>query len=132
MKAYFALVHHEDEKTFGIQFPDWPGVFSASDTETDLIANAAEALQLAAEDGPIPAASSHSVLVARDDIRTELSEGAFLIAVPFIENDTVVERANVTFERGLLRAIDAAARRRKTTRAGFLAIAARNEIEQRR
>ena len=131
MKTYFALVHHDAGSAYGVTFPDWTGVFSAADSQDGLIANAAEALQLAAEGGVLPKASSHEDLLARRGIRTELKNGAFLIAVPFIENDPVVERANVTFERGLLRAIDQTARARKTTRAGFLAQAARNEIEGR-
>jgi metal-responsive CopG/Arc/MetJ family transcriptional regulator len=59
----------------------------------------------------------------------ELSKGAFLVQVPLIENDTAVVRANVSFERGLLRAIDEAAAARGLTRAAFLAQAARREIE---
>ena len=54
-----------------------------------------------------------------------LAEGAFLIAVSLIENDTAVVRANVTFERGILRAINAEAKARGLTRAAFLANAAR-------
>jgi len=38
-------------------------------------------------------------------------------------------RENVTFERGLLRAIDEAAKDRSLTRSAFLANAARREIE---
>ncbi len=49
-----------------------------------------------------------------------------------IEADTAVVRANVTFERGMLRAIDEAARRLGVTRSAFLASAARDKIEMRR
>jgi predicted RNase H-like HicB family nuclease len=132
MKTYFALVHHEEDSAFGVEFPDLPGVFSASDTETDLIANAVEALQLAADDATLAPPSGASALMARDDVRAALAQGAFLVSVPLIENETTVQRVNVTFERGLLRAIDQTARGRKITRAGFLAQAARNEIEHRR
>jgi len=131
MTSYYALVHHEDGSAFGMQFPDLPGVFSASDDEADLVANAAEALQLAADDETLPPPSDHAAILLRADVREALAEGAFLISVPLIENDTKVERVNVTFERGLLRAIDRTARSRKVTRAGFLAQAARNEIERR-
>lgn len=131
MKSYYALVHHEDGSAFGVNFPDLPGVFSASDNEADIVANAAEALQLAADGETLPPPSDHATLLSRADVRADLAEGAFLISVPLIENDTKVERVNVTFERGLLQAIDRTARSRKITRAGFLAQAARNEIEQR-
>ena len=53
----------------------------------------------------------------------------YAIAIPLIDNDTAVVRANVTFERGILRAIDAEAKARGLTRAAFLASAARREIE---
>lgn len=131
MKTYLALVHHEAKSAYGVQFPDLPGVFSAADEESDLVTNAAEALALAAEDTTLPAASRHAELLKREDVRAALAEGAFLVAVPLIENDPAVERVNVTFERGLLRAIDQMARGRKITRSGFLAQAARNEIERR-
>ena len=131
MKTYFALVHQEEGSAFGVQFPDLPGVFSAADSVAELTANAAEALSLAAEDGALEEPSGHADILAREGVRNALAEGAFLVAVPLIENDPVVERVNVTFERGLLRAIDRTARSRKTTRAGFLARAARIVIERR-
>lgn len=62
-------------------------------------------------------------------MRQQLSGGAFLMRVPFIEDDTRIVRANVTFEKGMLDAIDMAARERGLTRSAFLASAARKEIE---
>lgn len=129
MKTYFALVEKEDGSAFGVVFPDIPGVFSAADKQDDVMTNAIEALQLWAEDMPLPAPSSHEALLSRDDIRQALATGAYLISVPLIDNDTAIVRANVTFERGMLRAIDTAARERGITRSAFLASAARREIE---
>ncbi len=82
-----------------------------------------------AEDMPLPAPSLHEDIVARDDVREALASGGYLISVPFIDNDTAVVRANLTFERGMLRAIDTAAQERGLTRSAFLASAARKEIE---
>ena len=45
--------------------------------------------------------------------------------------DHRVVRANVSLERGILDAIDRAARERSLTRSAFIAQAARNEIESR-
>ena len=129
MRHYLALVHKDRDSAYGVQVPDLPGVFSAADEEDAIIANAIEALRFAAEDGALAAPSAHADIVARPDIRAELANGAYLIAVPLIENDTAIVRANVTFERGLLRAIDDTARARGLTRAAFLASAARKEIE---
>ena len=63
-------------------------------------------------------------------IKRELAAGAFLISVPLTESDTRVVAANISLERGMLKAIDAAAKRRKLTRSAFLAQAARNEINR--
>ncbi len=129
MKHFIALVHKDDDSAFGVSFPDLPSVFSAADAEDDLIANAIEALRLWAADEPMPSPSSYEEVTARDDVRTELSKGAFLVRIPHIEDDTRVVRANVTFEKGMLDAIDAAARERGLTRSAFLASAARRAIE---
>lgn len=80
------------------------------------MANAVEALQLWAEDMPLPPPSSHADILALPDVRQALAEGGYLISVPYIDNDSAVVRANVTFERGVLRAIDTVARVRGLTR----------------
>jgi predicted RNase H-like HicB family nuclease len=129
MRAYFALVHKDPDSAYGVSFPDVPGVFSASDIESDIVANAMQALELFAEDAELPDPSPVERLVSRADVREELATGAFLVRVPFVERDTRVVRANVTFEAGMLRAIDETAQRRGLTRSAFLASAARKEIE---
>ncbi|MHA6643305.1 type II toxin-antitoxin system HicB family antitoxin [Mesorhizobium sp. A623] len=129
MKNYFALVEKDGESAFGVRFPDIPGVFSAADRQEDILANAIEALQLWAEDMPLPDPSLHPAIVAKPEVREALAAGGYLISVPLIDNDSAVVRANVTFERGVLRAIDAAARERGLTRSAFLSSAARREIE---
>jgi len=132
MKTYIALVEPGDEVTaHGVMFPDLPGVHSAADDEGDILANAIEALQLWAEDEDMPEPSIMTAILQRKDVRDALAEGCYLLAVPFIENDTAIVRTNVTFERGLLRAIDEAAKARALTRSAFLANAARHEIEGR-
>jgi predicted RNase H-like HicB family nuclease len=131
VKTYLALVEKDENSAFGMRFPDIPGVFSAADNQDGIVPNAVEALQLWAEDMPLPPSSPHEDVVARADVREALAVGAYLISVPLIDNDTAVVRANVTFERGMLRAIDAAARSRGVTRSAFLASAARREIEAR-
>lgn len=129
MKHYFALVHKDADSAYGIQFPDIPCVFSASDDAEDIVKNAIEALQLYAEDEALPDPSSHADILAREEVRAELAEGAYLVSVPFIEDDSAVVRVNVTFERGVLKAIDTVAKDRGLTRSSFLAQAARHEIE---
>lgn len=131
MKSYFALVEKDPDSAFGVRFPDIPGCFSAADEPENIVPNAVEALQLWAEDMPVPEPSSHETVVALADVRSALAAGGYLVSVPLIDNDSAVVRANVTFERGVLRAIDAAARERGITRSAFLSSAARREIEAR-
>lgn len=128
MTHYIALVHKDPDSAFGVQFPDVPGCFSAADSMGDLVGNAMEALSLWAEDEPMPKARSIEDIVADFAIATELAAGAFLISVPFAANDARLVTANISMERGMLKAIDAAAKRRKLTRSAFLAQAARHEI----
>jgi predicted RNase H-like HicB family nuclease len=129
MRSYYAIVHKDEDSAFGVSFPDLPSVFSAADTEDEIIANAVEALRLWAEDMELPSPSTLEIIRARPDVREALAEGAFVVRVPLIEDDTRVVRANVSFEAGMLRAIDETARKRGLTRAAFLASAARKEIE---
>ncbi len=130
MTHYFALVHKDAASAFGVQFPDVPGCFSAADDMDHLISDAAEALSLWAEDATLLAARSIEQIVADKEIAAELAAGAFLVSVPLTENDMQVVSANISLERGMLKAIDAAAKRRKLTRSAFLAQAARREINR--
>lgn len=129
MQSYFAFVHKDTDSAFGVSFPDIPAVFSAADDEADIVAHAIEALRLFAEDEALPPSSSLDEILAHNGVRDELADGAFLIRIPLIEHDTRVVRANVTFEAGVLKAIDETAQRRGLTRSAFLASCARKEIE---
>ena len=129
MKHLIARVPKDGDRACGGSFHDLPSVFSAEGGEEDLMATAIDALRLWADDDSLPTPASFEEITARDDIRAELAKGAFLVRIPYIEDDTRVVRANVTFEKGMLDAIDAAARERGLTRSAFLASAARKEIE---
>lgn len=130
MRYFIALVHKDQDSAYGVQFPDIPGCYSAADDMADIVPNAIEALSLYAEDAGLPKPRSIEKIRADQDVATELASGAFLIAVPLIENDAKVVRANITVELGMLKAIDAVAKSRKLTRSAFLAQAARHEIER--
>jgi predicted RNase H-like HicB family nuclease len=130
MTHYFALVHKDKNSAFGVQFPDVPGCFSAADSLDQLVANASEALSLWAEDTKLPVSRGIEKIVADSELAKELAGGAFLISVPYVENDVRVVSANISLERGMLKAIDDAAKRRKLTRSAFLAQAAKNEMNR--
>lgn len=130
MRYFIAVVHKDDDSSFGVSFPDVPGVFSAADDMAELIPQAAEALALYAEDETLPEPRSLEAVRRDPAVAAALAEGAFLVAVPFIENDSKIVRINVSMESGMVRAIDAAANSRNLTRSAFLAQAARREIER--
>ncbi|CAN7631139.1 type II toxin-antitoxin system HicB family antitoxin [Rhizobium sp. LjRoot254] len=129
MRIYYAVVEQDGDSAYGVSFPDLPAVFSAADEEGDIVTNAIEALRLWSEDELLPEPSSISAIRARSDVLAALAAGGFLVRVPLIEDDTRVVRVNLTFEAGMLDAIDTEAKRRGLTRTAFLASAARKEIE---
>jgi predicted RNase H-like HicB family nuclease len=125
MKTYIAVVHKDRDSAFGISFPDLPGCFSAADSGADIVPNACEALDLWFEDEEEVEPRGIDAIASS----VNLKGGAFLIAVPRITRSTKVERINISLERGILDAIDAAAAARKLTRSAFIAEAAKKEIE---
>jgi antitoxin HicB len=50
MTHYIALIHKEADSSFGVSFPDVPGVVTAADTLDEAMKKAAEVLEFAAED----------------------------------------------------------------------------------
>jgi predicted RNase H-like HicB family nuclease len=129
MKTFYAIVHKDTDSAFGVQFPDAPGCFSAADDLADVLPNAAEALSLYFDDVPPPEPSD--LKAVRAAAAAALHAGAFIVAVPLIERDSRVVRANISLDKGTLDAIDAAATARGLTRSAFLAEAARREIKGR-
>ncbi len=129
MIVYHAVVHKEEDSAWGVHFPDLPGCFSAADELDEVQANASEAvtLYLEGEQPPEPSPIEKIREMAADD----LAEGAFLLAVPYVYTANRPQRINISIDRGVLDAIDAAAALRKLTRSAFLTEAARNEIEGR-
>jgi antitoxin HicB len=50
MAHYIALIHKDRDSSYGVSFPDVPGVFTAGDTIDEAMRNAVEVLAFAAED----------------------------------------------------------------------------------
>lgn len=130
MRYYHAVVHKDEDSAFGVEFPDLPGCFSAADEMEDVVPNAVEALSLWFEDSEEVVPSR--VEAVRTAATADLASGAFLVAVPWIGRNSRPARVNISLDRAMLQAIDAAAATRRLTRSAFLAEAARNEIEGRR
>jgi predicted RNase H-like HicB family nuclease len=130
MKYYYAVVHKDEDSSYGLHFPDLPGCYSAADSMDDIVPNALEALSLyvegEAEETPKPSDIAAIRTLAADD----LASGAFLVMVPFIGNSGKPARINISIDTAVLDAIDQAASQRKLTRSAFIAEAARHEIER--
>jgi len=129
MRSFVGVVHHDPGSAYGVSFPDVPGCFAAADTFEDVVAAGVEALTLWFEDRP-PVGPSGMEDV-RAAVAEELAAGAVLVLVPYVRPATRTVRANLSFDAGVLAAIDAEAKRRKLTRSAFLADAALNELQGR-
>lgn len=127
MKTFIAVARKDEGSAYGVSFPDIPGCFSAADKLSDIVANAAEALDLWFEDNE--QVDPRDIEVVRHEVAEDLREGAMLVAVPYFRRTYRVRRVNVSFDAGTLDAIDAAANQAKMSRSAFLAIAAEREIK---
>lgn len=128
MKYFTALIHRDDDSAYGLTFPDLPGCFAAAEDWAGIPAAAAEALDLWFEDMPDTEPASLDEIRSREDVKAEMAAGAVLMPVPYIAADTALARANISLERGLLRAIDETAKARGMTRSSFIASATRREL----
>jgi predicted RNase H-like HicB family nuclease len=121
------------DRTWGVRFPDLDGCVGMGATPDEAVANAAEALRevVAHKTGggfALPKVRSLREILASG----EIAEGETTVLVPLLLDAGRRVRANVTFDAGLLDAIDAAAKSCGLTRSAFLASAAREKIEARR
>lgn len=127
-KLFVALVHQDEGTAYGVQFPDVPGCYSAADDLDDLTRNASEALALFFEDMDVPVARSLAEIRADKDVARELADGAFLVAVPYIQMTGRSKPTNFTADAGLLDALNATAKARGLTRSAYIADLVRRDI----
>jgi predicted RNase H-like HicB family nuclease len=129
MRHYIGVVHKDADSDYGISFPDFPGAVTAARTVDEVVEMAQEALALhvegmLAEGESIPEPSSFEQVRAEP----EFSNGV-PVWVP-LKTDALVIRVNVTLPAAILRRIDDYAEERGLTRSGFLAEAARHELDR--
>jgi predicted RNase H-like HicB family nuclease len=132
MQRYFALLDGEPG-AFGIAFPDCPGCTAMGADENEAYANAVSALGEWVHDARdanlAPSPRSIEALRRDPEVKAALAEGAVFLAVPLVIETGRPVKANISLDRGLLDAIDTAAKRAGLTRSAFLASAAREKIE---
>jgi predicted RNase H-like HicB family nuclease len=129
MRNYIALIHKDAGSDYGVSFPDLPGCVTAGSTLDEARAFAQEALELhlrgLVEDGE--AAPEPSSLEAIMNDPENLKAVAFLVPVREAAPKTV--RVNITLPEDILDAIDRYAEAHGMNRSGFLARAAKREME---
>ncbi|KKX30232.1 type II toxin-antitoxin system HicB family antitoxin [Rhizobium sp. LC145] len=130
MTNFIGLIHKDADSDFGVSFPDFPGVVTAGSSLDEARRMAEEALAFHVEgmieDGEaIPEASSLEGVMA-----DALNREAVAILVTLKTPTSKAVRINVTLPEDILERIDAYASERGLSRSGFLARAARHEIER--
>lgn len=128
MTHYIAVVGKDPGSAYGIWFPDVPRCYSAADEEEDILEMASEALMVHLDGEELPPARPVDEILQLEEVREDLAQGCFLMAVPLLLADGRTKRVSITGEAHMIHAIDDAARKRGITRSAFLMQAARNEL----
>jgi predicted RNase H-like HicB family nuclease len=125
---YPVYVQVGDEKhAHGIEFPDFPGCFSAADDWQEINRMAQEAVEchMAGEGLPVPAPTALEKLAA--DPRYD--GGVWmLVDIDVRRIDSAPQRVNISLPGSLLSQIDEYAQSHHLSRSGFLAKAAQEAI----
>lgn len=129
VKNYIGLIRKDADSDYGVSFPDFPGVVTAGKDLDDARAMALEALSFHVdgliEDGEaIVEPSSLEAIMSEPENKEAV---AFL--VPLRTEAKKAVRLNITLPEDVLLQIDAYAEAHGLTRSGFLATAAKRQIE---
>ncbi|WP_342359255.1 type II toxin-antitoxin system HicB family antitoxin [Terrarubrum flagellatum] len=118
---------------WGVRIPDLEGCHGGGPTPEAAIADAISAAREVAEHMraagvALPAARPLTEIIADRESAPDVAAGESAVMIPLALDAGRTLRANVTFDAGLLEAIDAAAALRGVTRSAFLASAARDKL----
>ena len=130
MRNYIGLIHKDAGSDYGVSFPDFPGVVTAGTDLDDARAMAQEALALHVdgliEDGEaVPEPSTLEAIMSDPE-----NKDAVAVLIPLKTQSRKVVRLNITLPEDMLVEIDAYAQAHGLTRSGFLASAAKRQIEE--
>ena len=128
MQRYFGIID-QNGGIWGVTIPDIAGAVGAGSTLEEAIDSATVALReiaqhLVSGGYDLPAPSSFADVLATGEWGTNPPT----VLIPLLLDSGRTVRANLTFDAGLLAAIDQAAKLRGLTRSAFLASAARDKI----
>lgn len=129
MRNFIGLIHKDPDSDYGVSFPDFPGLITAGTDLDDARRMAEEALAFhvegMVEDGEaIPEPSSLEEIMSAPDNRD-----AVAVLVPLKSQAKKAVRLNITLPEDVLEKIDAYAEAHGLTRSGFLAQAARRQMQ---
>jgi predicted RNase H-like HicB family nuclease len=125
MRNYIGLIHKDADSDYGVSFPDFFGVVAAGTTLDEARQMGEEALAFHVEGMTIPEPSTLESVMADMENR-----GAVAILVTLKVPAGKAVRINVTLPEDVLERIDAFAAAQGLSRSGFLARAAKHEIER--
>lgn len=128
MQRYFGIID-QNGGIWCVTIPDIAGAVGAGSTLEEAIDSATVALReiaqhLVSGGYDLPAPSSFADVLATG----EWGANPTTVLIPLLLDSGRTVRANLTFDAGLLAAIDQAAKLRGLTRSAFLASAARDKI----
>lgn len=127
--VYYVGILDGSNDVWGVRIPDLNGCVGAGSTPDAAIADAVIALRdVAAHKHSGGFELAPSTPLAQIISSGEIAPGETTIMLPLLLDAGRTVRANLTFDAGLLEAIDAAARTRGLTRSAFVASAARDKI----
>ncbi len=129
MRQYIAIIHKDPSSDYGVSFPDFPGCISAGRTLDEARTMGEEALTFhiegLVEDGnAIPEPSTLEAVMADQDNRDGVA-----ILIPVKDATPRIVRVNITLPEDVLARIDAHAESKGMNRSGFLAFAAKRQME---
>jgi predicted RNase H-like HicB family nuclease len=131
MATVVGLIHGQD-KTFGISFPDFPGLASGGTSISDAVERGREGLAvhveaLGEERLPLPHLRSIDEVIADPDLAEDLADAVAMVIVD-VDLPGRSVRLNVSLDERLVQRIDRRAAELGETRSGFLAAAARARL----
>lgn len=129
--AYAVGIIHEENGTFGISFPDFPGAISSGRSMEEAVAKGAEMLAFhvegLAEDRDVPARTRTLDLLRQEE--PEWFTDGVAVLVP-VELPGKSVRINISVDERVLDRIDRAATQSGMSRSSFLAEAAKDRIRR--
>ncbi len=131
---YLALIDGS-QGAYGIVFPDLPGCVAMGATVDKAMVLAAEALgdwisTVEAGGNSVPAARTAEDFRADPEVAEALREGSTLTSIMVVRSTGKPVRANLSLDKGIVTAIDAAAERHGVTRSAMVEIIARQQLPE--